>query len=53
MEIYHIQQTIGGWKQNPMFSGTLKECQDWLEDNQQKLATDIVADEDLVVDYLP
>lgn len=29
-EIWYEQETIGGWRQNPMFSGSYQECLQYL-----------------------
>ena len=31
--IYVVAATIGGWNQNPMFTGTYEECAKYMEDN--------------------
>lgn len=32
-DIYYIQETIGGWRQNAVFQGTYEECQEYWDEN--------------------
>lgn len=54
MDVYCVQETIGGWKQTPMFEGTFDECQDFLETNcdYSRSSFAIVSKDVLKIDYL-
>lgn len=54
MDVYCVQETIGGWKQTPMFEGTFEECQDFLETNcdYSRSSFAIVTKDVLKIDYL-
>ena len=49
-----VQETIGGWKQTPVFEGSFDECQDFLETNcdYSRSSFAIVNKDVLKVDYL-
>ena len=49
-----MQETIGGWKQTPVFEGSFDECQDFLETNcdYSRSSFAIVNKEAVEVDYL-
>ena len=47
---YYVQETIGGWRQNAIFSGTLDECKEYMKDCYGNFA--IVKEDDYEVDYL-
>ena len=48
---HHLQFTIGGWKQNPIFSGSLEQCIAY-SDEYCNGDGNIVEDGALIVDYL-
>lgn len=52
--MWFVQQIIGGWRQNAVFQGTLKECEKYMEDNNlySQIGYGIVSEEDYKVDYL-
>lgn len=52
--LYYVQETIGGWRQNAMFSGTKAECERYYEENPilAKKTIDIVHEYEYKVDYL-
>lgn len=54
MDVYCVQETIGGWKQIPVFGGTSDECQDFLDTNcdYSRSSFAIVNKEAVEVDYL-
>ncbi len=54
MDVYCVQETIGGWKQTPMFEGTFDECQDFLETNcdYSRSSFAIVNKDVIKIDYL-
>ena len=45
-----VQEIIGGWRQNPIFTGKREECEEFLSQNDGNYA--LVPEEDLEVDYL-
>lgn len=47
---FYVQETIGGWRQNAIFSGTLEECEEYMKDCYGNFA--IVHEDDYEVDYL-
>ena len=47
---WHCQETIGGWRQVAVFSGTYEECRNFTIEHNWQYA--IVADCDYEVDYL-
>ena len=49
---YYVQETIGGWRQNAVFNGTLKECSRYLDENYHRGSYSIVSESDYKVDYL-
>lgn len=51
---YYIQETIGGWKQNAIFSGTLQECENYFDSNPILYNGNysIVSEKEYKVDYL-
>ena len=49
---YLVQETIGGWRQNATFQGTLQECYEYLENNYNNGSFSIVPEWDYEVDYL-
>ena len=55
-ETYYVAATIGGWLQNAVFSGTLEECQKYMENNPSlgygTDTTSIIHQDDYEVDYL-
>lgn len=52
--MWFIQQTIGGWRQNAVFQGTIEECEKYYEDNHlhSQVGYSIISEEDYEVDYL-
>ena len=54
MEKYYIQETIGGWRQTPVFEGTYEECVQYLKDycNDSRTSYNIIDENELQVDYL-
>lgn len=54
MEKYYVQETIGGWKQTPVFEGTYEECVQYQKNNcnDGRSSFAIVSKEELEVDYL-
>lgn len=52
--LYHVQETLGGWKQEAVFSGSLSDCQDYYEKNHLDMQSGwaIVADTMYEVDCL-
>ena len=51
-ETWYVQETIGGWRQNPVFSGTYDECVDYLNSTSINGAVSIVPVSEMEVDYL-
>lgn len=49
---FYIQEIIGGWRQNAIFEGTYKECQEYLAEWCHNGNYNIVSNEDYEVDYL-
>ena len=49
---FHVQETIGGWRQVSVFEGTLEECQEYVTERCHNGVFNIVADCDYIVDYL-
>jgi len=49
---FHVQETIGGWRQVSTFEGTLEECKKFVAERCHNGNYQIVADCDYVVDYL-
>ena len=47
---YYVQETIGGWRQNAIFDGTLNECEEYMKDCYGNFS--IVHEDDYEVDYL-
>lgn len=53
VSLFCCQETIGGWRQNPAFTGTYEECCRYLDTSTRSCdCWDIVPEEDVVVDYL-
>lgn len=51
-ESWYVQETIGGWRQNAIFSGTEEECRKYLEDDTSNNAIRLVHESEYEVDYL-
>ena len=49
---YFVQETIGGWKQNYTFRGTLKECREYLDEWCHNGSFSVVPEWGYEVDYL-
>lgn len=51
---YYVQQTIGGWRQNATYCGTLEECEAYAEKRHLNAQTGwaIVSEYNYRVDYL-
>lgn len=49
-DLFHVQETIGGWRQNSIFEGTYQECQKFMDSCFGYYH--IVSDNEYVVDYL-
>lgn len=49
---FYIQETIGGWKQVPVFEGSYEECLEFYERVFQSGSYAIVSKEELEIDYL-
>jgi len=47
---YCVQETIGGWRQNPIFTGNLDQCREYICDCNGNFA--IVPKDECEVDYL-
>ena len=47
---FYVQEKIGGWRQNAVFSGTYEECREYDISHNGQYA--IVSDDDYEVDYL-
>lgn len=55
MKKYYVQETIGGWRQNAIFEGTLEECEEYFDSHFCWYGTNcyaIVPEEEYEVDYL-
>ena len=53
MTKHYVQETIGGWRQTPVFEGSYNECVQYLiERNDSRSSFAIVSEEELEVDYL-
>ena len=53
LEVFCVQETIGGWRQNPIMTGSLQECRDYMgEENTGNKCLSIVPEEELEIDYL-
>lgn len=50
--VYHVQETIGGWRQNAVFTGTYKECEEYMSNYCHNGSYAIVCDDDYEIDYL-
>ena len=52
MKKFYLQETIGGWRQVPVFEGSYEECLEkyWEVINSGSFA--VVSEEDLEIDYL-
>ena len=50
MEEFCVQETIGGWRQNPVFFGSYEECEAYLAGQNGNYA--IVPADSYEVDYL-
>ena len=51
-EKFYVQEKIGGWRQNAIFSGTLEECRDYMAENCHNGSFQVVPEQDYEVDYL-
>lgn len=51
---YFVQETIGGWRQNAVFCGSLNECREYMNERCTKSndCWNIVPESDYRVDYL-
>lgn len=49
---YYVQETIGGWRQTPIMTGTLQECRDYINEENGNKSLAIVPEEELEIDYL-
>lgn len=52
---YYVQETVGGWRQNAAFDGTLAQCKEYWRDmhlDQSNGSWNIVSEDDYEVDYL-
>lgn len=49
---FYVQETIGGWKQTPVFEGSYKECLEFYEEVFHSGSFAVVSEEELEVDYL-
>lgn len=53
MNKFYVQETIGGWRQTPVFEGSYNDCVKYLnERNDSRNSFGIVSEEELEVDYL-
>lgn len=50
--LYVVQETIGGWRQNPIFKGTYEECEQYCADYCTGGNYAIVPFDEYEVDYL-
>ena len=50
MEEFCVQETMGGWRQNPVFFGSYEECEAYLDGQNGNYA--IVPADSYEVDYL-
>jgi len=51
-EKFFVQETIGGWRQNAVFEGTIEECQKFVAERCTNGSYTIVHEDDYKVDYL-
>ena len=51
-EEYCVQDTVDNWRQNPIYIGTLEECQEFCENNYTRFARAIMPLSECEVDYL-
>ena len=51
-DVYCVQETIGGWRQNPTFTGTLEKCREYIGDYCHNGNYAIVPETEVEVDYL-
>lgn len=51
-EIYYVQETIGGWRQNAVFQGTYNECEKYIAEWCHNGCFNIVSEDDYEVDYI-
>lgn len=49
---YYIQETIGGWRQNAIYSGSLKDCEKFIKENSLNGSFSIVDENEYEVDYI-
>lgn len=54
MDVFCVQETIGGWKQTPVYEESFDECQHFLETNCDcsRSSFAIVNKDVLKIDYL-
>ena len=52
IDMYYVQEIIGGWKQNAIFQGTYEECQEYMAERCHNGSYSIVPEWDYGVDYL-
>lgn len=50
--MFYVQETIGGWRQNAIFSGSYEECEEYLNTSCHNGFYAIVSDKEYEVDYL-
>ena len=48
---YFVQESIGGWRQSPIYSGSKSACRYYCRQNNMHFGH-IVSEEELVIDYL-
>jgi len=51
-ETWYVQETIGGWRQKAVFSGSYQECLDYLSDTYINGSVALVPESEYEVDYL-
>ena len=49
---YYVQETVGGWKQVPVFEGSRAACYDYLASRRSNGSYSVVSYRDLQIDYL-
>lgn len=50
--MFYVQETIGGWRQNAVFSGTRAECEEYFNNYCSGGSYAIVSADEYEVDYL-
>ena len=50
INVFYVQETIGGWKQTPCFQGTLEECERFVSENNSNRSLFVTDSPE--VDYL-